>query len=225
MYSLFSSPSFQREARGSVTFKIVPSYRSAPPPCEVIIIEDDNSTNFYCCCCSCFVCYYLYLFWFPFCLFCIITVCSSLVVIVNYLRCFSLCVCGFVLTYMRVCMDVMMNENVWLKIYMRKKAKRFFNNATISLLGHARLMWSQPPPLSNMWSAWEMSALHWHVLSLFIFPFFYLHYYSYSYSYSYYYYYYFLFLLLLYINAHSIYLSTYCSSSIYFIYLTELVFV
>lgn len=25
----------QREARGSVTFKIVPSYRSAPPPCEV----------------------------------------------------------------------------------------------------------------------------------------------------------------------------------------------
>nr|CAD7415165.1 unnamed protein product [Timema poppensis] len=24
-----------REARGSVTFKIVPSYRSAPPPCEV----------------------------------------------------------------------------------------------------------------------------------------------------------------------------------------------
>lgn len=26
---------FQREARGSVTFKIVPSYRSAPPPCEV----------------------------------------------------------------------------------------------------------------------------------------------------------------------------------------------
>lgn len=27
--------SLQREARGSVTFKIVPSYRSAPPPCEV----------------------------------------------------------------------------------------------------------------------------------------------------------------------------------------------
>ncbi|KAL3279317.1 hypothetical protein HHI36_016825 [Cryptolaemus montrouzieri] len=26
-----------REARGSVTFKIVPSYRSAPPPCEVSI--------------------------------------------------------------------------------------------------------------------------------------------------------------------------------------------
>lgn len=25
-----------RDARGSVTFKIVPSYRSAPPPCEVI---------------------------------------------------------------------------------------------------------------------------------------------------------------------------------------------
>lgn len=25
----------QRDARGSVTFKIVPSYRSAPPPCEV----------------------------------------------------------------------------------------------------------------------------------------------------------------------------------------------
>jgi hypothetical protein len=25
----------QREARGSVTFKIVPSYRNAPPPCEV----------------------------------------------------------------------------------------------------------------------------------------------------------------------------------------------
>lgn len=25
----------QREARGSVTFKIVPSYRSNPPPCEV----------------------------------------------------------------------------------------------------------------------------------------------------------------------------------------------
>ncbi|GBN87283.1 Protein lin-2 [Araneus ventricosus] len=24
-----------RDARGSVTFKIVPSYRSAPPPCEV----------------------------------------------------------------------------------------------------------------------------------------------------------------------------------------------
>lgn len=26
----------QRDARGSITFKIVPSYRSAPPPCEVI---------------------------------------------------------------------------------------------------------------------------------------------------------------------------------------------
>lgn len=25
----------QRDARGSITFKIVPSYRSAPPPCEV----------------------------------------------------------------------------------------------------------------------------------------------------------------------------------------------
>lgn len=25
----------KRDARGSVTFKIVPSYRSAPPPCEV----------------------------------------------------------------------------------------------------------------------------------------------------------------------------------------------
>lgn len=33
--SLFS---FQRDARGSVTFKIVPSYRSAPPPCEVSVI-------------------------------------------------------------------------------------------------------------------------------------------------------------------------------------------
>lgn len=30
---------FQREARGSVTFKIVPSYRSAPPPCEVSFVE------------------------------------------------------------------------------------------------------------------------------------------------------------------------------------------
>jgi calcium/calmodulin-dependent serine protein kinase len=28
--------SLQRDARGSITFKIVPSYRSAPPPCEVI---------------------------------------------------------------------------------------------------------------------------------------------------------------------------------------------
>lgn len=27
----------QRDARGSITFKIVPSYRSAPPPCEVNI--------------------------------------------------------------------------------------------------------------------------------------------------------------------------------------------
>ncbi|GBP08254.1 hypothetical protein EVAR_71451_1 [Eumeta japonica] len=26
-----------REARGSVTFKIVPSYRSAPPPCEITL--------------------------------------------------------------------------------------------------------------------------------------------------------------------------------------------
>ncbi|XP_064103843.1 peripheral plasma membrane protein CASK-like isoform X7 [Macrobrachium nipponense] len=39
----------QREARGSVTFKIVPSYRSAPPPCEIYVraqfdydpLEDD----------------------------------------------------------------------------------------------------------------------------------------------------------------------------------------
>ncbi|XP_069976489.1 peripheral plasma membrane protein CASK-like, partial [Penaeus vannamei] len=38
-----------REARGSVTFKIVPSYRSAPPPCEIYVraqfdydpLEDD----------------------------------------------------------------------------------------------------------------------------------------------------------------------------------------
>lgn len=30
------SHSFQRDARGSITFKIVPSYRSAPPPCEVM---------------------------------------------------------------------------------------------------------------------------------------------------------------------------------------------
>ncbi|KAJ9583672.1 hypothetical protein L9F63_021982, partial [Diploptera punctata] len=28
-----------REARGSVTFKIVPSYRSAPPPCELFRIK------------------------------------------------------------------------------------------------------------------------------------------------------------------------------------------
>jgi calcium/calmodulin-dependent serine protein kinase len=26
-----------REARGSVTFKIVPSYRSAPPPCDIFV--------------------------------------------------------------------------------------------------------------------------------------------------------------------------------------------
>ena len=26
---------FQRDARGSITFKIVPSYRSQPPPCDV----------------------------------------------------------------------------------------------------------------------------------------------------------------------------------------------
>lgn len=32
--------SFQRDARGSITFKIVPSYRSAPPPCEVIQLRD-----------------------------------------------------------------------------------------------------------------------------------------------------------------------------------------
>lgn len=32
-FPLFSGR--QRDARGSVTFKIVPSYRSAPPPCEV----------------------------------------------------------------------------------------------------------------------------------------------------------------------------------------------
>lgn len=138
---------------------------------------------------------------------------------------FSPCVWlrSYIYASMYGCNDVW--ECVIKNVYEKKKAKRFFNNATISLLGHARLMWSQPPPppLSNMWSAWEMSALHWHVLSLFIFPFFYLHYYSYSYSY--YYYYYFLFLLLLYINAHSIYLSTYYSSSIYFIHLAELVFV
>ncbi|TMW40317.1 hypothetical protein DOY81_014603 [Sarcophaga bullata] len=36
-----------REARGSVTFKIVPSYRSAPPPCEVIIYENDDDNNFF----------------------------------------------------------------------------------------------------------------------------------------------------------------------------------
>lgn len=38
---------FQREARGSVTFKIVPSYRSAPPPCEVQVspkIRDHSPT-------------------------------------------------------------------------------------------------------------------------------------------------------------------------------------
>ncbi|KAI4492410.1 hypothetical protein M0804_002201 [Polistes exclamans] len=38
-----------REARGSVTFKIVPSYRSAPPPCEVqvspkIRVQSQNPT-------------------------------------------------------------------------------------------------------------------------------------------------------------------------------------
>ncbi|KAK6015392.1 hypothetical protein OSTOST_19183 [Ostertagia ostertagi] len=26
-----------KEARGQVTFKIVPSYRSAPPPCEIFV--------------------------------------------------------------------------------------------------------------------------------------------------------------------------------------------
>lgn len=26
---------FQRDARGSITFKIIPSYRSQPPPCDV----------------------------------------------------------------------------------------------------------------------------------------------------------------------------------------------
>lgn len=31
---------FQRDARGSITFKIVPSYRSAPPPCEVSVATD-----------------------------------------------------------------------------------------------------------------------------------------------------------------------------------------
>lgn len=39
--SLFNK-NFQREARGSVTFKIVPSYRSAPPPCEVSIVSNLN---------------------------------------------------------------------------------------------------------------------------------------------------------------------------------------
>ena len=33
----------QREARGSVTFKIVPSYRSAPPPCEVQVSPKDQT--------------------------------------------------------------------------------------------------------------------------------------------------------------------------------------
>jgi len=34
----------QREARGSVTFKIVPSYRSAPPPCEVQVRPNTTQT-------------------------------------------------------------------------------------------------------------------------------------------------------------------------------------
>lgn len=36
---------FQRDARGSVTFKIVPSYRSAPPPCEV---SENKKTFLFC---------------------------------------------------------------------------------------------------------------------------------------------------------------------------------
>lgn len=46
-YYLFVFFVFQREARGSVTFKIVPSYRSAPPPCEVQVspkIRDHSPT-------------------------------------------------------------------------------------------------------------------------------------------------------------------------------------
>ena len=28
-----------KDARGSITFKIIPSYRNQPPPCEVLLIE------------------------------------------------------------------------------------------------------------------------------------------------------------------------------------------
>ncbi|KAK9879249.1 hypothetical protein WA026_004099 [Henosepilachna vigintioctopunctata] len=35
--SVSSLQKILREARGSVTFKIVPSYRSAPPPCEIFV--------------------------------------------------------------------------------------------------------------------------------------------------------------------------------------------
>ena len=34
---LFAFFRLLREARGSVTFKIVPSYRSAPPPCDIFV--------------------------------------------------------------------------------------------------------------------------------------------------------------------------------------------
>ncbi|XP_026470604.1 peripheral plasma membrane protein CASK-like [Ctenocephalides felis] len=47
--SVSGKTSLRRDARGSITFKIVPSYRSAPPPCEVFVraqfdydpLEDD----------------------------------------------------------------------------------------------------------------------------------------------------------------------------------------
>lgn len=35
----------QREARGSVTFKILPSYRIAPPPCEVQVSPGKKEKN------------------------------------------------------------------------------------------------------------------------------------------------------------------------------------
>jgi calcium/calmodulin-dependent serine protein kinase len=35
---------FQRDARGSITFKIVPSYRSQPPPCDVRILSGGPKT-------------------------------------------------------------------------------------------------------------------------------------------------------------------------------------